>query len=284
MKQVRTIKEVRDVLKEVRRSGKSIGFVPTMGYLHDGHASLLKEARKENDFVVLSIFVNPTQFGPNEDLDAYPRDIERDLAIATERGTDLVFFPEVSEMYNDKKTVKVAAVSRTDVLCGSSRPGHFDGVVTVVSKLFNIVNPTKAYFGKKDAQQLAVIEGLVEDLNFDIEIVGCPIKRDDDGLALSSRNVRLTEAERANAPIIYMNIAEMAERAKSAGVSVDAIRAAGLELFKSNCEGEVDYLEFYQYPEFTKATAESKKLILAVAVKYSVVRLIDNVIFERVEM
>lgn len=282
MKQVKTIQEVREALREVRRSGKSIGFVPTMGYLHEGHASLLKAARKENDFVVLSIFVNPTQFGPNEDLDSYPRDIEGDMKIASECGADLVFFPEVSEMYNDEKTVKVIAVSRTDVLCGSSRPGHFDGVVTVVSKLFNIVQPTKAYFGKKDAQQLAVIEGLVDDMNFDIEIVGCPIMRDTDGLALSSRNVRLTETERTNAPIIYKNMTEIVEQMKS-GSSIEAATETGLKMFNSNCDGEVDYLEVYQYPEFTKATEGSKRLILAVAVKYSVVRLIDNVIFERNE-
>lgn len=195
MKTVTTIKEVRDAVKAWRRAGETVGLVPTMGFLHEGHASLIKKAVADNDHVVVSTFVNPTQFGPNEDLDSYPRDEARDAALCEEMGADLMFRPDPKEMYTDAK-VSVVVKDMNEHLCGVSRPIHFHGVCTVVTKLFNIVTPDKAYFGQKDAQQLAIIRKMVEDLNSPVEIVGCPIVREADGLAKSSRNTYLSPEER----------------------------------------------------------------------------------------
>lgn len=200
---VTTIKEMQQKMIEYRKQGKTIGFVPTMGYLHEGHVTLLKEARKENDIVVLSVFVNPLQFGPNEDFDRYPRDIVRDEQIAKDAGVDVLFYPAVAEMYPRPLSVQVVVKERVDVLCGKSRPGHFDGVATVLTKLFHIVMPTRAYFGMKDAQQVAVVDGLIRDFHFPIELVAVPTVREADGLAKSSRNVYLSEEERKEAPALY---------------------------------------------------------------------------------
>ena len=196
MKIVKTISEVRNSIKEWKKQGLSIGLVPTMGYLHEGHKSLIERAHKENDVVVVSDFVNPVQFGPNEDLATYPRDLERDAKLCEEAGAALLFNPEPDEMYFEDFHTYVNMESLSDELCGKTRPTHFRGVCTVVSKLFNIVTPDRAYFGQKDAQQLAIIRRMVRDLNFDIEIVGCPIIREKDGLAKSSRNTYLNEEER----------------------------------------------------------------------------------------
>ena len=195
MKVLTTISETREQVKEWKKQGLTIGLVPTMGYLHEGHASLIKKCREENDRVVVSVFVNPTQFGPNEDLEAYPRDFERDSRLCEELGADLIFHPEPEEMYHDPHAfVSIDLLSET--LCGKTRPIHFKGVCTVVSKLFNIVSPDNAYFGQKDAQQLAIIRKMVQDLNYNIRIVGCPIVREPDGLAKSSRNTYLDPQER----------------------------------------------------------------------------------------
>ena len=192
---VKTIDEIRSAVKTAKKQGKTVGLVPTMGFLHEGHKSLIVRAVSENDFVVVSDFVNPTQFGPNEDFESYPRDIEKDRLMCEEAGADIIFNPEPSEMYdNALTTVSVDKITKT--LCGASRPIHFAGVATVVSKLFNIVAPDRAYFGEKDAQQLLVIKKMVKDLNFDIDIIGCPIIREDDGLAKSSRNTYLNPDER----------------------------------------------------------------------------------------
>ena len=197
------IDQLRAQLKSARSEGKTVGLVPTMGYLHEGHLSLVQNARQSNDVVVVSVFVNPTQFGPNEDLDAYPRDTERDLNLLRGAGTDLAFFPSAEALYPDGFTTYVSLEGpMTATLCGRSRPNHFRGVATIVSKLFNIVEPDRAYFGQKDAQQVAVIEQMTRDLDFDIEIVACPTVREPDGLAMSSRNTYLSEAERAQAPLI----------------------------------------------------------------------------------
>ena len=187
---VKTVKEVREFVKDARRNGKTIGFVPTMGFLHEGHKSLIVRAAKENDVVVVSDFVNPTQFGPNEDFEAYPRDIDKDACLCEEAGADIIFNPEPDEMYSSPLTT-ISVDKITKGLCGKTRPIHFNGVCTVVSKLFNIVTPDRAYFGEKDAQQLIVVKKMVKDLNFDIEIIGCPIIRESDGLAKSSRNTYL---------------------------------------------------------------------------------------------
>lgn len=195
MQVTKTVEETRKLIKNWKKEGKTIGLVPTMGFLHEGHGSLIKKCREENDIVVVSDFVNPTQFGPNEDLAAYPRDFDRDSQLCESLGTDLIFHPEPEDMYCDPHAyVSIDLLSET--LCGQTRPTHFKGVCTVVSKLFNIVTPDKAYFGQKDAQQLAIIRKMVKDLNFDIEIVGCPIIREADGLAKSSRNTYLNSEER----------------------------------------------------------------------------------------
>ena len=188
MRIFRTVKEVKNVVNILRKSGKTIGFVPTMGYLHEGHLSLARKSVSENDITIMSIFVNPTQFGPNEDLDKYPRDFERDEKLAEGAGVTYIFYPDVKEMYPDGYNTYVEVNDITKILCGKSRPTHFKGVTTVVCKLFNIINPDKAYFGQKDAQQVIVIKKMVRDLNMDLEIVVCPIVREEDGLAMSSRN------------------------------------------------------------------------------------------------
>ena len=200
MKVITTIKELQQVIQRTKKQQNTIGFVPTMGFLHEGHCALLKQARNENDIVVLSIFVNPLQFGPTEDLDRYPRDFDQDQKVAEKIGVDYLFHPSVSEMYPYEPSVTLTVNRRTDVLCGASRPGHFDGVATVLTKLFHIVQPDKVYFGKKDAQQVAVVHGLVTDFNFPLEIIAVDTVREEDGLAKSSRNVYLTAQERVQAP------------------------------------------------------------------------------------
>ena len=206
MRVVKNIKEVRDAVKEWKAQGLSVGFVPTMGYLHEGHESLIKKAVKDNDRVVVSIFVNPMQFGPTEDLDKYPRDLERDSKLCENAGANLIFHPEKEEMYFEDFSSYVDINGLSDELCGKSRPIHFRGVCTVVTKLFNIVNPDRAYFGEKDAQQLAIIRRFVRDLNIDIEIIGCPIIREEDGLAKSSRNTYLSKEERQAALILSQSL------------------------------------------------------------------------------
>ncbi|PQD96933.1 pantoate--beta-alanine ligase [Pradoshia eiseniae] len=282
MKIVNRIDELRRLLTEEKTNGKTIGFVPTMGYLHAGHLSLIHAARKENEIVVISIFVNPLQFGPNEDFDQYPRDIERDEALAREAGADYLFYPTVAEMYGEQPMVTVKVHQRTDSLCGKSRPGHFDGVATVLTKLFNIVGPTRAYFGLKDAQQVAVVEGLIQDFNFPIKLVGVEIKREEDGLALSSRNVNLTADERAEAVHISKALFKIKEAIDN-GVTPEAAIAEGRGYLQGHITGTIDYLEGLSYPELKPITSVSAKMIVAAAVQYSKVRLIDNVIISNEE-
>ena len=215
MKLTRTVQEVKDQVREWKKQGLSVGLVPTMGYLHEGHQSLIKRAVAENDRVVVSVFVNPIQFAPNEDLETYPRDLEADCTLCESTGAAMVFHPEPSEMYHDDFTTFVDMTGVTKELCGKSRPTHFRGVCTVVNKLFNIVTPDKAYFGQKDAQQLAVIRRMVRDLNMNVEVVGCPIIREADGLAKSSRNTLLTDEERAIAPTIYKALKDSLKYAKT---------------------------------------------------------------------
>ena len=202
MKVVRTISELQRLIDRNVRSGCTVGFVPTMGFLHDGHLSLVEHARGQNDIVVMSIFVNPAQFGPGEDFEAYPRDAESDANLAKEAGVDILFMPTPEEMYPRDGGIRILPGSQANTLCGASRPGHFDGVLKIVLKLFNIVDPDRSYFGMKDAQQLAIIETFVRDFNLRTSIVRVPIVRDQDGLAKSSRNVKLTAKERAQAPVI----------------------------------------------------------------------------------
>ncbi|MDF2606420.1 MAG: panC [Bacillales bacterium] len=278
MKKIQVSRELYDELTILKLMGKSIGFVPTMGYLHEGHIELIKQARVQNDIVVLSIFVNPLQFGPNEDFDTYPRDILRDESIANENGVDYLFYPSVNEMYPSKPTVTAVVNNKTDVLCGKTRPGHFDGVVTVVTKLFNIVQPTRAYFGLKDAQQVAIIHSLISDFNFPIELVEVPTVREDDGLAKSSRNVYLNEDERIEAIEISRSLNKAKMMIENGQYNITVIKN---EITKclNKTSGIIDYVEIYSYPELNEIKLIQGKIIIAIALKFSKARLIDNLIY-----
>ncbi|MBE5876322.1 MAG: pantoate--beta-alanine ligase [Lachnospiraceae bacterium] len=280
MKIVSTINEVRAQVKEWKKQGLSVGFVPTMGYLHEGHASLMKRAKGECDKVVVSIFVNPMQFGVNEDLDSYPRDLQADSKLCDSLGVDLIFHPEVEEMYENGFCSFVDMNGLTKELCGKSRPIHFRGVCTVVSKLFNIVTPDKAFFGQKDAQQLAVIRRMVKDLNMDIEIVGCPIIREEDGLAKSSRNTYLNEEERKAALVLSQTI-RLGEQLVKAGVRESEEL---LKVMKENLEKEplakIDYVEAVSMDTIEKIEKLEGSVLVAMAVYIGKTRLIDNFIAE----
>ena len=277
MKIVTTVQEMQQITSELRASGKSIGFVPTMGYLHEGHATLLRKAREENETVVLSVFVNPLQFGPNEDLDRYPRDIDRDENVAKENGVDYLFYPSVEEMYPAEQTTTVEVVKRTDVLCGQQRPGHFAGVATVLMKLFNITLPKRAYFGMKDAQQVAVIEGFVTDFNIPVTIVPVDIVREEDGLAKSSRNVYLSQDEREEALHLYRDLCIAKERIEAGERNPEIITNLVKEYIETHTKGTVDYTDLYAYPSLTMVEKVKGRIILAIAVKFENVRLIDNI-------
>ncbi|MBB6283182.1 pantoate--beta-alanine ligase [Geobacillus subterraneus] len=272
------IREMQVLMHQCRREGKTIGFVPTMGYLHEGHAALIDRAREENDMVVVSIFVNPLQFGPNEDFARYPRDFARDRHIAEQRGVDVLFHPEAGEMYPGPLTVQAVVKARTDVLCGRSRPGHFDGVATVLIKLFHIVMPDRAYFGMKDAQQVAVVDGLIRDFNFPIELVPVPTVREDDGLAKSSRNVYLSPQERKEAPALYQALQAAAAAVEDGERSADAIRHLVKEHIEAHTHAEIDYVEVCSYPDLTPLETLHGTVLVAVAVRFASARLIDNVI------
>jgi pantoate--beta-alanine ligase len=257
-------------------TGRSIGLVPTMGYFHDGHLSLMRVAKKKADFAVVSLFVNPIQFGPNEDLDAYPRDFERDCRLAEAQGVDILFAPEVVSMYPDGAKTKVVVSALTAGLCGASRPGHFDGVTTVVAKLFNVIKPQVAVFGQKDFQQLAVIRQMVRDLNWDIDIVGHPIVREADGLAMSSRNSYLTPEQRRTALCLYGAIRHAQERVRQ-GLSDAKVLAQEIkDLIRLQNGVEIDYISLVDQDTLESLTVLQKGTVLALAVKVGRTRLIDN--------
>ena len=249
MRVITTIQEMQTEISKQKSLSKSIGFVPTMGFLHEGHLTLIKKSRKENDIVVLSIFVNPLQFGPTEDFSTYPRDFARDQSLAECEGVDILFYPSVEEMYPNPSSVRVIVQERTDVLCGKSRPGHFDGVATVLTKLFNIVMPTRAYFGKKDAQQVAVVEGLISDFNFPIELIPVDIVREEDGLAKSSRNVNLLPEERAQASVLYKSLTAAKEAIDKGARDPELLRQLVSNMITSETDGKIDYVEIYSYPQ-----------------------------------
>jgi pantoate--beta-alanine ligase len=269
---------LREEIHHHKQSGGSIGFVPTMGYLHDGHLSLIKEARKNNDIVVMSIFVNPLQFGPNEDFDRYPRNIEGDRKLAENADVDILFMPDAEEMYPGTLSVAMNVKERVNVLCGKKREGHFDGVVTVLTKLFHLVQPTRAYFGLKDAQQIAVVEGLVDDYFFPVEIVRVQTVREEDGLAKSSRNVYLSEEERNEAPAIYESLREAKKKMESGEVNTSSITFGVKEFIHNKTSGRVEYVDIYSFPELTPIHEWKGEIILAVAVQFQRARLIDNII------
>lgn len=278
MKVVTTITELQKKLKNDHLTNKKIALVPTMGYLHEGHLTLAKTARKENDIVVMSDFVNPTQFGPNEDYESYPRDLARDEKLAAEVGVDYLFAPSVEEMYPTDGGIRFEAGPASKVLCGATRPIHFNGVLQVVSKLFHIVQPTNAYFGQKDAQQVALIKMMVRDFNFPVNICTVPIVREDDGLAKSSRNVFLTKEERKQAPAIQKALQRAQVDFQLHHDEEKAIQIAKATI-ESETTGKIDYLELRSYPDLQKINPQTNQILLATAVYFSNVRLIDNIIF-----
>lgn len=277
MEIIKTIEEVKKIIGKWKSEDKTIGFIPTMGYLHEGHQSLMKLA-SENDKKVVSIFVNPTQFAPNEDLDKYPRDLERDIEICKEENVDLLFVPDVIEMYNNNFSTYINVENLSENLCGESRPGHFRGVCTVVNKLFNIVKPDKAYFGQKDAQQLIIIKKMVKDLNMDVDIISCPIIREDDGLAKSSRNKYLNTDERKAALILNSSLKrafkEIQYGEKNPTVIINNIKAS----IKNEPLAEIDYVKIVDLDKIKDITEIKSPALVAIAVKIGKTRLIDNFI------
>ena len=280
MRVLNNIKEVRDQVNSWKNSGLTIGFVPTMGYLHEGHKSLIDKAFSENDRVVISIFVNPMQFGPKEDLSSYPRDLKSDIRLCEAAGADIIFNPENSEMYFEDFSTYVDINGLTEELCGRSRPIHFRGVCTAVAKLFNIVPASRAYFGEKDAQQLAVIKRMVRDLNFDIEIVGCPIVREVDGLAKSSRNTYLSQKERDVAIILNKSLLKAKKALNNGTNNIEEIK----KIIKDNIEIEklakIDYVEVVDSLSMKPVEKIETNILIAIAVFIGKTRLIDNFTFE----
>ena len=278
MKIVKTVSEVREQVKEWKSKGLSVGLVPTMGYLHEGHKSLITCAVSQNDKVVVSVFVNPMQFGPAEDLESYPRDMDRDAKVCEEAGASLIFNPEPSEMYHDDFSSFVDMSTLTGGLCGKSRPIHFRGVCTVVSKLFNIVTPDRAYFGQKDAQQLAVIRHMVSDLNFGIEIVGCPIIREEDGLAKSSRNTYLNEDERKAALILSKSLNEGRRLIDAGEKDAAKIMQTITDYINTESLAKIDYVEIVDWNTLEPVSKIDRPILAAIAVYIGKTRLIDNFI------
>ena len=278
MKIVSTVEQVREEVKKWRQQGLTVGLVPTMGYLHEGHKSLIDKAVAQNDKVVVSVFVNPIQFGPTEDLATYPRDLERDAALCEDAGAALIFHPEKEDMYLDDFCTYIDMDGLTKGLCGKTRPIHFRGVCTVVGKLFNIVHPDRAYFGQKDAQQLAVVRRMVRDLNFDLEIVGCPIIREEDGLAKSSRNTYLSEEERKAAVILHKGLVKGEEMVSAGEKDVKKVLDAITEIIESEPLARIDYVEAVDFDNIETIDTIEGSVLVAVAVYIGKTRLIDNFI------
>lgn len=278
MKVITSITEMQQEADRLRESGKKIGFVPTMGYLHEGHLSLVREAKKHSDVIVMSIFVNPTQFAPNEDFEDYPRNFDRDRLLAEKEGCDIIFYPDAKEMYPDKYLTYVEVEKITRILCGASRPTHFCGVTTVVSKLFNIVKPHIAVFGQKDYQQAVVIKKMTSDLNFDIKIIIAPIVREQDGLAMSSRNTYLSPAEREQALVLYQSL-KMAEAEILSGENnAEVIKQKIRQMINKKADTLIDYVEIVDSETLEFQTSIKSDVVIALAVKVGKTRLIDNII------
>lgn len=278
---VRKIHEIYLLSSKAKREGRTVGFVPTMGYLHEGHLSLIKGARKENDLVVASIFVNPIQFGPHEDYKTYPRDFKRDEKLAKDSGADVIFYPAVKEIYPDEYSTYVEVEGLNNVLCGTSRPGHFKGVTTVVAKLFNIVQPDIAYFGQKDAQQAIIIKRMVSDLNIPVKIRVMPIIREKDGLAMSSRNVYLSEEERRDARVLFSSLQIACGMIKSGEVVSSRIISAIKGMIQEKKTARIDYVSLVDPLSLKNVKKISGTVLLALAVWVGKTRLIDNIIVRR---
>ena len=277
---VKTVSEIRDLVAQWKKEGLSVGLVPTMGYLHEGHQSLIKNASDQNDRVVVSVFVNPIQFDAKADLSTYPRDLEMDKAKSKEAGAHVIFNPEVEDMYPEEILTYVNVEKLDRNLCGATREGHFQGVCTVVSKLFNIVKADKAYFGKKDAQQLAIIQKMVKDLNVDIEVVPCEIIREEDGLAKSSRNIHLNVEERKAALILSKALKLMEAELESGEKDVKKILDLGLKKIGKEKLAKVDYLEVVDAKTLQNIDRVEDDILIAMAVFIGKTRLIDNLSFE----
>ncbi len=281
MQVVKTISEVREIVSSWRKEGLSVGLVPTMGFLHEGHQSLIEKSVSQNDRTVVSVFVNPIQFGPNEDLEAYPRDLEHDKALVEKAGGNLIFHPEPSEMYPGHFTSFIDTTETTELLCGAVRPIHFRGVCTVVGKLFNIVCPDRAYFGQKDAQQLATIRRFVRDLNFPIEIIPCPIIREEDGLAKSSRNTYLSPEERQAALILSKSLRLGREAIENGEDNPQRV----INIIKENLSTEplarIDYVEIVDFENIQRVEKIEGETLVAIAVYIGKTRLIDNFIITK---
>jgi pantoate--beta-alanine ligase len=274
---IKSINDLRMAVRKARSDGRTIGVVPTMGFLHQGHLSLMRRARQENDLVVTTVFVNPTQFGPNEDFDAYPRNAQRDIDLMQAENVDIAFMPEAADLYPDGYATDVEVRGpMTRTLCGASRPGHFKGVTTIVAKLFHLTAPHRAYFGQKDAQQVAVIRRMAQDLDFDLEVVACPTVREPDGLAMSSRNSNLTESQRTDAVVISRALFEardmIAAGERAADKVIDRIRAR-IEAVE---QADIDYLSIVDFNTLNHLEILEGSVLIAVAVKFGKTRLIDN--------
>ena len=280
MRVIEHISDLKAIVRIQKKTGKSIGLVPTMGYLHDGHISLVNMSKSENDFTIMSIFVNPAQFGVNEDFDKYPRDMEGDSQKAVLAGVDIIFAPSVKEMYPEGYNTFVEVSRITNKLCGRSRPQHFKGVTTVVSKLFNIVEPDKAYFGQKDAQQAIVIKKMVKDLNMSVEIMICPIVREKDGLAMSSRNAYLNSEERKAATVLSKLLLEAEIMIKDGERSVNVVYNYIIDAISSETQAYVDYVAVVDAESLENVRILKGKILIALAVKFGKTRLIDNIIVE----
>lgn len=278
MQVVERIKDMNSIVSQFKSQGKTIGLVPTMGALHDGHLKMMKQSIEENDITAVSIFVNPLQFGPNEDFDDYPRPFESDLEKLKQIGVDYVFHPTVEEMYPGELEMTITVGRLAQVLEGKKRPGHFDGVVTVVNKLFNIIQPTRAYFGRKDAQQLAIIEKMIEDFNHSVQIVPIDIVREADGLAKSSRNIYLTEEERKEAVHLSKSLALAKKKYDEGERNSDVLIQAITQYLESNVSGDIVEVAIYSYPELKEQHTIEGQIFISLAVKFSQARLIDNII------
>lgn len=280
MRVVTTIKSLRQIISKARSKGKRVGFVPTMGYFHDGHVSLMRQSKKENDLSVVSIFVNPKQFGPKEDLKNYPRDRKRDEQLAKQVDVDIIFYPSVDEMYPTGYLTSVEVEVLSDQLCGATRPGHFKGVATVVAKLMNIVSPDVMYLGQKDAQQAVIIKKMVDDLNFPVKVKVMPTVREKDGLAMSSRNSYLTAEERREATVLYRSLQEAKRQIQAGERSAARIIQLIQKEIKKYSLAKVDYIQCVDAENLNSVGKISGKTLIALAVYFGRARLIDNVILD----
>ncbi|MDP3142531.1 MAG: pantoate--beta-alanine ligase [Candidatus Omnitrophota bacterium] len=279
-KLVKTIKEMRQLVKKFREQGKTIGFVPTMGFLHEGHLSLVRESKKDCDVSIMSIFVNPIQFGPQEDYRQYPRDLKRDMLLAKSAGVDIIFYPEDKEMHTKEHLTLINVDRMSNCLCGVTRPGHFKGVATIVAKLFNIVQPDIAYFGQKDAQQVRIIQKLIEDLNFPVKIKVMPTIREKDSLAMSSRNKYLSFQEHKDALALYEALERAREMIQHGQRSINVINSTMREIIERRKTAKIDYIGFVDADTLSPLKEIKGKVLIAVATWFGTTRLIDNLIVQ----